>query len=102
MKADPRVLETLVDVDARQPGVGQREAVVALALERPVHVDAAAVGAHARLVALVVVDALLAVGGQVEPGRAVALVASTGVATPPALAVALAAFVDVDTTCTGF
>ena len=53
---------------------------------------------NGHLFALVVVDALPAVGRQVESGGAVTLVTSAGVSAPAALAVTLAAFVDVDAT----
>ncbi len=49
VEADQRVLQTLVDVDAGEAGIGQGESVVALALEGPVHVNATAVSAHASL-----------------------------------------------------
>jgi hypothetical protein len=49
LEADPWILKTLVHIDAGQAGVGEGEAVVALALERAVHVDATTVRAHAGL-----------------------------------------------------
>ncbi len=49
LETDPWILQTLIHIDAGEAGVGEREAVVALALERAVHVDATTVRAHASL-----------------------------------------------------
>jgi hypothetical protein len=49
LETDPWILQTLVHIDAREAGVREGEAVVALALERAVHVDATTVRAHAGL-----------------------------------------------------
>ena len=49
LEADPWILQTLVHIDAGQAGVREGKAVVALALERAVHVDATTVRAHASL-----------------------------------------------------
>ncbi len=49
LETDPWILQTLVHIDAGEAGVREGEAVVALALERAVHVDATTIRAHAGL-----------------------------------------------------
>ena len=48
-QADKWILQTLIHIQARQSGVGQAVAVVALALEGSIHVDASTIGTHASL-----------------------------------------------------
>jgi hypothetical protein len=49
LETDPWILQTLIHIDAGEAGVGEGETVVALALERAVHVDATTVRTHASL-----------------------------------------------------
>jgi uncharacterized spore protein YtfJ len=57
LETDERVLQALVHVNAGEAGGGQREPGRAFAAERAIGVGALAVGAHARLAALIVVNA---------------------------------------------
>lgn len=87
VQANSWILHTLVDVYA---GISRRRqciAIVAFALEGSVHVNAMSVGAHACVLAFVMIGAVSALAGNDEAGRAVAGEAAGVVATDSALAV---------------
>ncbi len=95
-EADPRVLHALIHVAAGEPGLGRAEAIVARAPEGTSLVHAGAVGAPAVQAALVLVQALTAVRGGVEAGRAHALKAALSVSAPaPSAPARVSAFVNV-------
>ncbi len=76
MQTRSRVLRTFVHVSATQARVAQFEAFNTIAVERAANVDALAVGAKAAHLALVVVDAGVAVPRKVKAPRAFTLEAS--------------------------
>lgn len=66
LEADAVVVQTLINVNTGSSTSGQGEATVTLALVRPSHVDAAAVTAHATLLALISITAVCSVGRRIK------------------------------------
>lgn len=73
------ILGALVDVDAGVTCWRERETGMAFALVGTSHVDTATVSAHAALLALVVINAVCSIRGDVEPCGAHAPKASNGI-----------------------